>query len=98
MAAWCSTSVTGSRAGRNRRHSPAFREGACIDATDPELPTRDRSLQLLYRLELLAGSSERPPDALVRLLLGHVDAAHRGADISVSEQALQPGQIAGRAI
>jgi hypothetical protein len=33
-------------------------------------------------------SSEGLPDALVRLLPGDVDAAHRGADVSVSEQAL----------
>jgi hypothetical protein len=42
-------------------------------------------------------SSEGLPDAVVRLLAGDVDAAHRRADVSVSEQALQPGHVAGRA-
>jgi hypothetical protein len=41
-------------------------------------------------------SSEGLPDALARLLPRKRGRSHRGADVSVSEQALEPGQIAGR--
>jgi aminoglycoside phosphotransferase (APT) family kinase protein len=39
---------------------PAFLEGAGIEADDPDLPDRLRSLQVLRMLELLAGSSLAP--------------------------------------
>jgi aminoglycoside phosphotransferase (APT) family kinase protein len=41
---------------------PAFLQGAGIDATDPELPIRVRSLQVLRMLELLAGETILGPD------------------------------------
>jgi aminoglycoside phosphotransferase (APT) family kinase protein len=41
---------------------PAFLDGAGIDATDPELADRVRSLQVLRMLELLAGRTSLGPD------------------------------------
>jgi hypothetical protein len=39
-----------------------FLQGAGADATDPELPARVRSLQVLRRLELLAGEASLAPE------------------------------------
>lgn len=41
---------------------PPFLQGAAIDAADPELPDRVRSLQVLRMLELLAGETRLGPD------------------------------------
>lgn len=41
---------------------PPFLQGAEIDATDPRLPARVRSLQVLRMLELLAGQPSLAPD------------------------------------
>jgi aminoglycoside phosphotransferase (APT) family kinase protein len=41
---------------------PAFLHGAGIDATDPELPARIRSLQVLRMLELLVGETDLGAD------------------------------------
>lgn len=41
---------------------PAFLEGAGIDATDPELPGRVHSLQVLRMLELLVGETSFGPE------------------------------------
>jgi hypothetical protein len=41
---------------------PPFLQGAGIDATDPELAVRVRSLQVLRMLELLAGETSLAPD------------------------------------
>jgi hypothetical protein len=41
--------------------APAFLQGAGIDATDPELPVRVRSLQVVRMLELLAGEASLAP-------------------------------------
>jgi aminoglycoside phosphotransferase (APT) family kinase protein len=41
---------------------PPFLQGAGIDATDPQLPARVRSLQVLRMLELLAGQPSLAPD------------------------------------
>ena len=41
--------------------APAFLQGAGIDATDPELPVRVRSLQVVRMLELLAGETSLAP-------------------------------------
>jgi hypothetical protein len=56
-----------------------------------------RAGQFAVDIERHHRSSEGLPDALVGLLAGDVVAAHRGADVSVSDPALQPGKIAGRA-
>jgi hypothetical protein len=41
---------------------PAFLEGAGIDVTDPELPGRVHSLQVLRMLELLVGEPGLGPE------------------------------------
>jgi aminoglycoside phosphotransferase (APT) family kinase protein len=41
---------------------PQFLDGAGIDATDPQLPVRVHSLQVLRMLELLAGDTSLDPD------------------------------------
>jgi hypothetical protein len=41
---------------------PPFLQGAGVDATDPELPVRVRSLQVLRMLELLAGEASLAPE------------------------------------
>jgi aminoglycoside phosphotransferase (APT) family kinase protein len=41
---------------------PPFLQGAGVDVTDPELPARVRSLQVLRMLELLAGEASLAPE------------------------------------
>jgi aminoglycoside phosphotransferase (APT) family kinase protein len=41
---------------------PPFLQGAGVDATDPELPVRVRTLQVLRMLELLAGEASLAPE------------------------------------
>jgi aminoglycoside phosphotransferase (APT) family kinase protein len=55
---------------------PAFLHGAGIDATDPQLPARVRSLQVLRMLELLAGQTTFTPD-VQRIVAGRLQALLR---------------------
>jgi hypothetical protein len=61
----------------------------------PTMP-RLRAGHLAVAIQRDHRSSEGLPDALARLLPRKRGRSHRGADVSVSEQALEPGQIAGR--